>query len=912
MDAGTHQLRAADFLRAVTEELPDAVFVKDLDGRYLFVNSPGAALVGRAPEDIVGHTDEEIFGAEVAAVFRANDLAALAGDAPKVAEERATINGRHLVFQALKAPWHDEQGVVRGVLGISRDVTALKEAEARLHEAQQRYRIAFEHAPIGMALAGIDGRWLYANQAMCKLTGYTAAELTQMSFSDLTFPPDREQTQAQAQQLLTGEVSSVDAVKRYQRKNGSPVWVRRTASLVHDERGQPNYFIVQVQDITHEHEMEKALQESERQYRQLFEMMAEGAVFHDADGTLTLANAAALRIVGMPAQELEGVHIHDARWHYLREDGSEVAPEDLPAAVAQREAREVRDVMLGICRAGQPTRWVLINSLPLFNPGEAKPHRVFSTMSDVTRLRMAEEAVRASEERFRVLVENASELVFTTDENGRFTFVSQSFDRGLGYEPSELIGQDVYSLLHPEDRQHAREKVAYAVAHPEELVSCQVRALRSNGEWSIMEGLLRSMLDHPAIRGIVINARDITDRWQAEQTLEQREQELRQAQKMEAVGRLAGGIAHDFNNVLTAISGHAEFLAEMFAENDPVHVDIDGIRTAADRAARLTAQLLAFSRTQLMQPVDLDMREVVAGIRIMLQRLIGEDIELQCELPAERMSVHADRTQIEQVLLNLAVNARDAMPRGGTLTLKVAPAEFTELSTAGDAEVKAGHYIVLSVSDTGEGIRPEIADKIFEPFFTTKARGQGSGLGLSTVYGIVKQSGGYVLMHSAPGRGARFDVLLPRYVATLPDMGRAYARPAQADSDAKTILVVEDEASVRNMAERVLRRQGYMVLTAHNGVEALAMIHARGGNVDVVVTDVVMPEMSGPQLAAELTQSYPDTPIIFMSGYTANEINEEGIKAAEAAFLPKPFTPQELARKVRDALTEKSATKNRY
>ncbi len=765
---------------------------------------------------------------------------------------------------------------------------------------EQHYRMAWEHAPIGMALAAVeDGRWLYTNEAMCRLTGYSPAELAQMSFHTLTHPDDLPDTLHQLDELLAG-APYVQITKRYLRKDGSVMRARRTGSLVRGADGRPQYLIVQVQDITHEHEVESLLAEAVRQFRLLFDTMADGVVAMDANGRIRLANPAAARIMQMRQDELGKADVFDRKWQFMRTDGSPLPLEELPAMVAQRERREVRDCIVGIRNLEDgKERWINVTSVPQFRGQDPAPYQVLTTFSDVTHIREAERALRAHEERFRVLVENASELVFILESDDTFKFASESFPRILGYTPAELIGTNALALVHQDDREHARAIVQHAIAHPHELVPFQLRAIHKSGSWRMFEAVVRSMLDHPAVEGIVVNARDITDRWLAEQALQQREAELRQAQKMEAIGRLAGGIAHDFNNVLTAISGHAEFLAEMFPPGEPAHADIDGIRTAADRAARLTAQLLAFSRTQLMQPVVLDLREIVLGMRQMLQRLLGEDIMLQTETEDRPVLVHADRTQLEQVLLNLAVNARDAMEDGGTLTLRASVAALSELTVSRDTVIPSASYAVLAVEDTGAGIPSEIAEKIFEPFFTTKSRSQGSGLGLSTVYGIVKQSGGFVFFHSEPGQGTRFHVLLPLYTAPADIMPRVSESTHDVAAEPRTVLLVEDESNVRNMAERVLLRQGYQVVTAANGVEALRVMEQRQGAIDVVVTDVVMPEMSGPALATELARLYPDTAIVFMSGYTDNEIDSEGIRAAEATFLPKPFTPQELAQRVK-------------
>ncbi len=379
------------------------------------------------------------------------------------------------------------------------------------------------------------------------------------------------------------------------------------------------------------------------------------------------------------------------------------------------------------------------------------------------------------------------------------------------------------------------------------------------------------------------------------------EKQFLQSQKMEAVGQLAGGIAHDFNNLLTIIAGYSQLILDRLPPGDGVREKVEEIKNAGDRAAALTHQLLAFSRRQVLQPQVVDLNQVVANLDKMLQRLIGEDIDLVSLCPPGVGRVKVDPGQIEQVILNLAVNARDAMPQGGKLTIETANIELDESYASTHMAVKPGPYVMLAVSDTGHGMDPETQSHIFEPFFTTKEQGKGTGLGLSTVYGIVKQSGGNIWVYSEPGKGATFKIYLPR-VEEAPQPKTEVERPAARLLGTETILLVEDEAAVRLLVRGTLEQSGYSVLDAGSGAEALVMANERTQPIHLLVTDVVMPGMSGREVAEHVTLAHPETKVLFMSGYTDDAVVRHGALESSAAFVQKPFTPDSLLRKVREVL----------
>jgi signal transduction histidine kinase/ActR/RegA family two-component response regulator len=457
-----------------------------------------------------------------------------------------------------------------------------------------------------------------------------------------------------------------------------------------------------------------------------------------------------------------------------------------------------------------------------------------------------------------------------------------------------MLGRSIFDFIHPDDREFVGIKITEMVDNAGRPVSHEVRFQHADGVYRIMEAVGVNRLNDPSVGAIVVNTRDITERRKLEE-------QLRQAQKMEAVGQLAGGVAHDFNNLLTAILGYTNLMLDDIAAEDPLRQDLIEIQSAGERAASVTRQLLAFSRRQMLHPQIVDINTLVTQLEKLLRRLINEDVELVTALPSDLLPVRVDPASVEQILVNLAVNARDAMPLGGRLTIETANVDLDDTYVFTHAIMPPGRYVMLAVGDTGEGMDEATRARIFEPFFTTKEQGKGSGLGLATVYGMVKQSGGFIWVYSELGHGTVFKVYLP------PAEARTAARAVDLDrrGDSKpgweTVLLVEDEDAVRALAREVLRRHGYVVLEARHGVDALRLAERHTDDIHLLVTDVVMPHMSGREAAERLTTVRPAMKVLFMSGYTDHAVMQRDLTPG-AAFLQKPFTPEAFARKVRQVL----------
>ncbi len=506
-----------------------------------------------------------------------------------------------------------------------------------------------------------------------------------------------------------------------------------------------------------------------------------------------------------------------------------------------------------------------------------------------------ETARRGEQEFLRQVIDLNPNLIFVKDWDGRFTLVNSAIAELYGAAAEDLIGKGdgAFNVNADEVAQYRRDDLeAMTTGRPKFILEeSNTDARTGRQRWfQVIKVPLRSADGAPHVLGV---ATEITQR-------KELENQLRQAQKMEAVGQLAGGIAHDFNNVLTAILGYTRLLLKEPELGTRQRDDITEIEEAAQRAASLTRQLLAFSRKQVMQPTVLNVNEVVQGMRSLLRRLIGEHITLVAAFDPERVFVRADQGQLQQVIVNLSVNARDAMPAGGTLMLATARVDLDAAFKASHPGSTVGPHVRLLVSDNGTGMDGEVRRRVFEPFFTTKAVGKGSGLGLATVYGIVKQSGGYIDVESQPGHGSTFTIYLPRVAAPTEPVAEPPAPPPRPGRE--TVLLVEDESGVRALARRALKEFGYRVLEATNGAEALTVARACNDPIDLLLTDVVMPEMGGRELAQVLKQERPETRVLFTSGYPdsggmALDVAESGVP-----YLPKPYTPNELAQKVRDVL----------
>ena len=749
------------------------------------------------------------------------------------------------------------------------------------------YRSAFEQAAIGMALVGLNGAWLRVNRGLCRIVGYSERELLATDFQHITHPNDLVLDLNYADQITRGEIRSYQMEKRYIHKQGHPVWVLLSVSLILNSDGKPAFFFAQMQDIGELKRTEEALRESDKRFQAFLDHSPNLIFIKDLEGRYQLVNRECDRAFGIDQDQIIG-----------KKD------EEL---FSMQQAAAFQSTDLQVLKVGAPvefeeefvqadgSRTNIVHKFPLFGPDE-KICAIGGIVTDITQRKRAEEELRRREEEQRQLIQNVPEVVWKADERGKVFFIHKEIEKLFGYSLDQIYreGEQLwFGRMHPDDRERVR--TAYAELFQENRpFDVEYRIQHRDGHWMWWHDRAASVSGakgHPVAEGLLS---EITER-------KQNEQSLRQRQKMEAIGQLAGGVAHDFNNLLTVIKGNRDILAGGSQLNNQQRRSIEQIGKAADRAAELTRQLLAFSRMQVLQPKVLDLNDVLSDLSKMLPRLISEDIEFLLVPDPQLGKVKADPGQLEQVILNLAVNARDAMPQGGKLVVETKNVAMDEQSARRHHPARPGQYVLLMVSDTGTGMDADTQSHIFEPFFTTKQQGNGTGLGLATVYGIVKQSGGFIWVYSEPGRGTTFKVYLPR--ADEPaEFIQQSKDPGAAIRGTETLLLVEDEEALRELVGEFLREHGYVVLEAKNGAAGLRVAEQHRGNIDLLVTDMVMPKMGGRELAERLMVQRPALKTLYLSGYSESVAAPDPEGFWNGVFLQKPFSMNTLGRKVREVL----------
>jgi PAS domain S-box-containing protein len=765
-------------------------------------------------------------------------------------------------------------------------------AEGRAHEARkdltetlEHHRHLLESANDVIYTHDLNGNFTSFNRAAERLTGYTREQGLAMNIADVIAPEHLAEAISTTERQLSGEILGVREMEIVG-ASGRRIPIEVNSHLIWRD-GQPIGIQGIVREITQRKRVEAALHESEERYRDLFENANDIMYTLDLEGNLTSLNKAGERITGYNREELLNGPIAPL----LAPGEAEIMRQMLERKLIGSDSLTTYELEAAT-KDGQRL-FLEVSSRLIYRAG--RPAGIQGIARDISDRKRAQEEITKSEERFRALIENSSDMVAVLGPEGFVRYASPSACRILGYSAEEIVGKSVFELVHPGDRRAVTAAWNRWNQGTQSGVPTELRVLHQNGTWRTVEATDANLLKNEAVSGVVINARDITER-------KHLEEQLLHSQKMDAIGRLAGGLAHDFNNLITAINGFSDLLLMNLHEGDPLRHHVDEIKKAGQRAASLTRQLLAFSRKQVLQPKVLDLNRVVSDMDQMLRRLIGEDVDLETDLAGDLWHVKADPGQIEQVIMNLAINARDAMPEGGRLLIG---SSNVRAPAGARNQIEDFHpdCVMLRVADTGSGMDPDTISRIFEPFFTTKGKGKGTGLGLSTVYGIVEQSGGRIAVSSEVGQGATFDIYLPKSDerrASDQDLGHTL----EALGGSETILLVEDEEAVRNLGSQLLASKGYKVLEAANGGEALLICEQYPNRIHLMLTDVVMPNMSGRQLAERLAPIKPDMKIIYMSGYTDDTIIRRGIPSSETAFLNKPFTPDALMRKVRQVLGE--------
>jgi PAS domain S-box-containing protein len=772
------------------------------------------------------------------------------------------------------------------------DITERKQAEEALEESEEKFRAMTATAADAIIMMDNQGCVNYWNPAAEIMFGYTPQEamgkdlhlfLAPKTYHE-AYQKGFEKFRSTGQGIAINNTIEFVAIK----KGGAefPIEVSTSAIKLKDQW----HAVGIVRDITERKRSEESLEKSEMKFMELFNDAPVGYFEYNVDGLITSVNRTYLEMLRYKFEEMIGKPV----WKFIVEN--EVARQQILGKLAGIRP-PARGIERTYRRKDGTTLPVLVEDRVL-RDSAGKITGIRATIQDITERKHAEAALRESEAKYRQLVEYAPSGIFEIDLNTlKFLNVNDVMCEVMGYSKEQLFSMSPIELLTEESRNLLAERMKET--RPGEKIpdstEYKLRKKDKSEFWALVNTKMFYKDGKPFKAQVV--AQDISER-------KRLEEQLIQSQKMEAVGQLAGGIAHDFNNLLTVIKGYGQLSLLDLKESDPLWGNIQEIQKATQRASDLTRQLLAFSRRQILDPKVLNLNSLVKDLNKMLHRIIGEDIELITLLEEDLGGVKVDPGQIEQMILNLAVNARDAMPSGGKLIIETKNVEIDAEYVATHIGLATGRYVRLSVSDTGLGMSQEIIEKAFEPFFTTKEMGKGTGLGLSTVYGIVKQSGGNIWVYSEPGYGTTFNIYLPRVEENLDALG------SREESDflpkgSETVLLVEDESSVRNLAYRILCQQGYTVLEAANGDEALCIVQEPiGKKIDLLLTDVVMPKMSGKELADRIKTLRPELKVLFTSGYTNDAIVHHGVLAPGTHFLQKPFSFKSLSCKVREVLDQ--------
>jgi PAS domain S-box-containing protein len=763
-------------------------------------------------------------------------------------------------------------------------------------ESYERYRRFFESSVVGFYRTTLDGQVLDCNPAFVRIMGYGSREelLACRALEFYFSPTDRQDFLEQCRTLG----SLTNFASRLRRKDGSAVWVMENVKPVPGQDGAPAMIEGTLVDISQQKfaevargQAETALKDSETRYRRLFETAKDGILILDFEtGQITDVNPFLIEMLGYTHSELVGKKLWEiglfkdtaasrSAFSDLQTDGI-IRYEDLP--LETKDGRRIDVEFVSNVYPVDGTQVVQCN------------------IRDITERVRADAALKISEAHHRSVIEGAVQGIYRATLEGRFVEINPALVTMLGYTSAEEVlklglAQDVFA----EPEQGLRLLHTWQLTGKiEEEVQWRRRDQRL-----ITVRLSGRVLDPENERaaGLEVIAEDVTERRALEE-------QLRQAQKIEAVGQLAGGMAHEFNNYLGIVLGYSELLLEEVGASEGVRRNVAEIKAATQRAASLTRQLLALSRRQVLEPKVLDINAVVWETHKLLRRLIPENIDLVPVLEPNPQLIKVDPAQIQQILINLVVNARDAMPQGGKVTIETANVELDEEYAGRHIEVQPGRYVMLAVSDNGSGIDEQTQTRIFEPFFTTKQEGKGTGLGLSTVYGIVRQSGGHITVESALREGTRFRIYLPPTAVTeLKLVDEPPPMQAEILAGTETVLVVEDESALRRLISVCLEKRGYTVLAAEDGAEALRILENNLGKIDLVVSDIMMPKLNGLELRKKAILLRPEMRFLFISGYAEDTIGRTAHLPQDAAYLEKPFLTVELARKVRALLNESDA-----
>jgi PAS domain S-box-containing protein len=903
----------SDQRQLLFETMLQGVVFQDADGRIVAMNPAAERILGKGPSDFIGQTSVTV-------------------ERDSIHEDGSPFPGvEHPSMVALRTG-HEQHGVVMGVFNprengyrwisisavplfrpgevlpfqtytIFDDITAKKRMEQELVESQAQLRTIVDNVNEGLVVCDLGGRVLHWNRAALDMHGFSLqkdrrpfselAAFFELSSTDGKILPVEDWPIAR---ILRGEtLRDLEIHVRHLRAGWSRIFSYGGA-LARDASGRSLLGVVTMSDVTERKRAEEVLRNQYSTLRGIIDS-TDAIVFSvDREYRYTSANKAHQTMmkslygadIAIGASLLDRMTVKEDREKARRNLDRALAGENVVEEAYSGESLRTRSCFRVSHSPIRTESGDVIGVAVL-----AQDVTEWKRLEDAILATERERALHESEARFRALIENSSDMILLLNREGALQFWSPGATAMLGWTAQEVHGRSVLELAHPEEEREARMVFLGILGERGGTARSVLRLRHKDGTWRFVESVTRNLVEDPAVSGIVVNSRDVTEQLRLQE-------QLLESRKLESVGRLAGGVAHDFNNLLTAILGGADALKDDLANDRRIELeDVEAIRDAGDRARQLTRQLLAFARKQVIAPAPIDTTAFVRENERLLSRLLPENIRLATDLAPGTWLVLCDVGQLQQVLLNLAVNARDAMPAGGLLTIQTRNVTLDEGAARSLGGTRAGEYIRFTVRDSGMGLSPEAKAHLFEPFFTTKPIGRGTGLGLAAVYGIVKQSDGFLTVESEPGRGTAFHVHLPRTERPVETPPSAFAGPS---GGTETVLLTEDEPLVRAVAARALRRGGYRTLVAANAKEALDQAATFGGVIDLLVTDVVMPDMNGHELAKELLRARPTLRVLYISGYATDGIADRGVLDPGVELLSKPFTAGSLLARVRAVL----------
>jgi PAS domain S-box-containing protein len=761
---------------------------------------------------------------------------------------------------------------------------------AEVRHSEERYRSFIQNLPMGVLAVDTMENIIFSNPASTTIFSASKASIEGMNLRDFMSDEEFQKIVVETDRRLHGETSSYEI--EIKRLDGVARHLQVTATPQYDSRGEFVGALGTFQDVTDQTLLKQQVEEERAQLLTLINSLPDAVYMKDRDGRFVIANRAAAEIMGAgEPQNLIGKTDHD---FYPREKAEEFRADE---RTVMEEGRPIVDKLEPPIVSGEVRWWILTTKVPLMDQN-GNVRGLVGVGHDITARRESEQALIASEKRYQSIVENINDALIIHDFNGTIIEVNENTCHMLGYLREELIGMGLARFRGKE----SGESFEGNIDRIKETGALIFEAVDTRKDGSLIPVEVNAKVVSREGHGIIQSfVRDLSERRKAQEEQRRLQEQFHEAQKMEAVGRLAGGIAHDFNNLLTVINGYCEMGLERAGIEDPLRSDLEEIKHASRRAATLTSQLLAFSRRQVLQPRVFNLGKLVDGMAEMLKRLLGEDIEIHTHASADLWNVRADFGKIEQVVMNLAVNSRDAMPVGGMLTVETSNVVLDK-DTRQHLGAKSSEHVLLAVSDTGVGMDTATQARIFEPFFTTKGMGKGTGLGLATVYGIVKQSEGFIDCYSRVGKGTTFKIYLPRVVAENEPPAEAEHKPTNNLRGSEVILLVEDDEAVRRIVVSILETGGYVVVSEKSGAEALKRLAELQQGPDLLITDVVMPGMDGRDVARNFNARYPSIPVLLISGYTENSIAHHGVLEEGVEFIAKPFTKGELLQRVRAVL----------